>query len=66
MNSSNDKLKGSVNTAVGSLKEDAGWAVGNNNLEAEGLIQKSKGQFQKLAGSLKDVFKKGKDLLGVK
>lgn len=66
MNSRSEKLKGSVNTAVGSLKEGAGKAAGNKNLEAEGSIQKTKGQSQKLAGSLKDVLKKGKDILGVK
>ena len=66
MNSSNDKLKGSVNTAVGSLKEGAGRASGNQELEAKGSIQKTKGQAQKLSGAVKDTIKKGKDLLGIK
>jgi uncharacterized protein YjbJ (UPF0337 family) len=66
MNSNNDKLKGSVNSTVGSVKEAAGKATGNQRMEAEGSAQKTKGQFQKLAGSVKDVVKKGKDLLGMK
>jgi uncharacterized protein YjbJ (UPF0337 family) len=59
MNSNNDKLKGSVNSAVGNLKEGAGKATGNNNLRAEGMIQKTKGHAQKLSGAVKDSFKKG-------
>ena len=66
MNSNNDKLKGSVNSAVGSFKQGAGRATGNNDLEAEGSIQKTKGQTQKLSGAVKDAIKKGKDLLGIK
>jgi uncharacterized protein YjbJ (UPF0337 family) len=66
MSSNNDKLKGSVNTAVGGLKEGAGRATGNNDLEAEGSIQKTKGEAQKLSGAVKDTIKKGLDLLGIK
>ena len=66
MNSSKDKLKGSINTAVGSLKEGAGRATGNNELEAKGSIQKTKGQVQKLSGAVKDTINKGKNLLGIK
>jgi len=66
MNSNNDKLKGSVNSTVGSIKEAAGKAAGNQRLEAEGSMQKTKGQVQKIAGSVKDVVKEGKNLLGVK
>jgi uncharacterized protein YjbJ (UPF0337 family) len=66
MNSNNDKFKGSVNTAVGSLKEGAGRATGDNDLEAEGSIQKTKGQVQKLSGAVKDTIKKGADIVGIK
>jgi uncharacterized protein YjbJ (UPF0337 family) len=65
MNSSKDKLKGSINTAVGSLKEGAGRATGNSELEAKGSIQKTKGQAQKLSGAVKDAINKGKALLGI-
>jgi uncharacterized protein YjbJ (UPF0337 family) len=66
MSSSKDKLKGSVNSAVGSLKEGAGRVTGNRDLEAEGSIQKTKGRAQKLRGAVKDTLKKGKTLLGIK
>ncbi len=66
MNANNDKLKGSVNSAVGSLKEGAGRAMGDKDLEAEGSMQKTKGQVQKLTGAVKDTLQKGKNLLGIK
>ena len=66
MDSNNDNLNGSVNSAVGSVKEAAGKTAGNPRLESEGFLQKVKGNAQKLAGSAKDVVKKGKTLLGVK
>jgi uncharacterized protein YjbJ (UPF0337 family) len=66
MNPNQDKLKGSVNSAVGSLKEGAGRAMDDDDLEAEGYAQKIKGNAQKLSGAVQDAFKKGKDLLGIK
>ena len=66
MISINDKVKGAFNSSVGSLKEGAGRAAGNQNLEAEGSMQKTKGQAQKLSGAIKDTIQKGKDLLGIK
>jgi uncharacterized protein YjbJ (UPF0337 family) len=66
MNSKNDNLKGSINSTVGSAKEAAGRTTGNQRLEDEGTLQKTKGNAQKLAGSVKDVVKNGKKLLGVK
>lgn len=63
MNSNNDKLKGLVNDAVGSLKEGVGKASGNEDMELEGSIQKTKGQVQKLSGAVKDTINKGMDLL---
>jgi uncharacterized protein YjbJ (UPF0337 family) len=62
----NDKLKGSVNSAVGSLKEGAGRAMDDKQMQAEGYAQKKKGQAQKLSGAVQDVFQKGKDILGIK
>jgi uncharacterized protein YjbJ (UPF0337 family) len=64
MNSNNDKIKGKFNTAVGSVKESAGRAVGNRNLEAEGNIQKTKGQAQSLSGAIKDTVKKAQNFFG--
>jgi uncharacterized protein YjbJ (UPF0337 family) len=66
MNPNNDKLNGSVNSSVGSLKEGVGRATGNQDLEAEGSIQKTKGHAQKLSGAIKDTLKKSMDLLGIK
>ncbi len=66
MNYNSDNLKGSVNSSVGSLKEGVGKATGNQDLEAEGSVQKTKGKAQKLSGAIKDTIKKGKDLLGIK
>ena len=66
MNTNNDNLKGSINSAVGTAKEAAGKATGNRRLEDEGTLQKTKGHVQKLAGAVKDAVKKGKDLFGIK
>jgi uncharacterized protein YjbJ (UPF0337 family) len=66
MNPNNDKLKGTVNSSVGSVKEGVGRATGNRDLEAEGSIQKTKGRAQKLSGAVQETLKKGKDLLGIK
>jgi uncharacterized protein YjbJ (UPF0337 family) len=66
MNSNNDKLHGSANRTVGSLKERTGRLTGNKDLEAEGSAQKIKGRVQKLSGAIKDTLQKGKDLLGIK
>ena len=66
MSSNNDQLKGSINSTVGSVKEASGRAVGDRRLENEGSMQKTKGHVQKLAGAVKNVVQKSKDLLGVK
>ena len=61
-----DKMKGTVNAAVGTFKQAVGKAVGDQNLEAEGGLQKKQGQAQKLSASAKDMVKKTKTLLGIK
>jgi uncharacterized protein YjbJ (UPF0337 family) len=66
MSVNNDKLKGTANTSIGSLKEGAGKATGNKNLEAEGVVQKTKGQAQQLSGSIRDTVKKAQALLRTK
>jgi len=58
MNSISDKLKGAANQVVGSVKEAAGHAVGNPNLEVEGAAQKLKGKTQEAVGEAKDAVKK--------
>jgi uncharacterized protein YjbJ (UPF0337 family) len=65
MSLNNDKIKGKFNSSVGSVKEKAGQATGNRNLEAEGNIQKTKGQAQSLSGAVKDTIKKARNLFGL-
>jgi uncharacterized protein YjbJ (UPF0337 family) len=63
---SNNKVAGTINTAMGSVKEEAGKFSGNQDMENEGAVQKTKGQAQKFAGAIQDVIKKGQTLLGMK
>jgi uncharacterized protein YjbJ (UPF0337 family) len=54
-----DRMKGKTNQGVGSVKEMAGKATGNEDLEAEGGAQKTKGKVEDTAGRAKD---KAKDI----
>ena len=64
MDSMNDKVKGNTNQAVGKIKEMAGYAVGNKNLESEGSAQKNDGKAQKNIGELKDKAQLGAHQVG--
>lgn len=66
MEPNKEKLKGTFNTVVGSLKENAGKATGDKDLETEGQVQKTQGQAQKLSGAVQDTIQKTKTLLGIK
>ncbi len=66
MEPNNDKVKGTINSFAGSLKERVGRATQNADLENEGTIQKTKGQIQKLSAAVTDAVKQGKALLGIK
>ena len=66
MEHNQDKVEGNINTLTGTLKEGIGRASGDKNMEAEGTIQKTKGQAQKLKASIQDTIEKGKTLLGIK
>jgi uncharacterized protein YjbJ (UPF0337 family) len=57
MSSTTDKIKGAANDAMGNVKESAGRATGNENLQAEGLAQQAKGKTQKAVGDAKDAVK---------
>ena len=48
-----DQVKGRVEEAKGKIKETAGRAVGNPDLEDRGTIQKVGGNLQKNYGDLK-------------
>ena len=59
MNSSaTDKLKGTAHEAVGKVKEEAGRATGNPNLQDKGTAEKVGGKVQKKVGDIKKVFGK--------
>ena len=53
----NDRVKGKTEQGIGSVKEMAGKATGNEDLEAEGSAQKTKGKVQDTAGRAKDKVK---------
>jgi uncharacterized protein YjbJ (UPF0337 family) len=59
MNSSaKDKLKGTAKEALGRVKEGAGRATGNPDLQDEGTAEKLEGKAQKKVGDVKKVFGK--------
>jgi uncharacterized protein YjbJ (UPF0337 family) len=57
MGSTSDKVKGAANQVAGAVKEAAGHAVGNPNLEVEGTVQKRKGETEEAVGKTKDAIK---------
>lgn len=48
-----DQVKGRAEQAKGSIKETAGKAVGNKELEAEGKVDKAAGKTQATYGDVK-------------
>lgn len=48
-----DKLKAAGNKTAGSVKDVAGEATDNPDLQAEGKAQKAKGSAQDVAGTVK-------------
>jgi uncharacterized protein YjbJ (UPF0337 family) len=57
MGSTTDKIKGLANQAGGKVKESAGKAIGNEQMQAEGLAQQAKGKAQQSFGEAKAVVK---------
>ena len=53
-----EHVKGVVDHAKGSIKEAAGKATGDRKLEAEGHIDKAKGEMHKAADDIKDAAKR--------
>jgi uncharacterized protein YjbJ (UPF0337 family) len=49
-----DQIKGAGKDLKGSVKEAAGKATGDRNLEAEGAADRTVGKVQKGVGNLKD------------
>ncbi len=56
-----DQVKGRVEEAKGSVKETAGKAVGNKDLQAEGTVDKAAGKTQATYGDAKEKVKDGID-----
>jgi uncharacterized protein YjbJ (UPF0337 family) len=51
-----DKIEGKVHEAKGALKETAGKATDNPDLETEGAAEKIGGKVQKKIGDIEKVF----------
>jgi len=49
-----DQVKGRYEEAKGKVKEVAGKAVGNKDLEAEGIAQNSSGKVRSESGDLRE------------
>ena len=49
-----DEIKGTAKDMKGSMKEAAGKATGDRDMEAEGATEKTMGKVQKGVGNLKD------------
>ncbi len=56
--SSEDKAKGTVKKAIGTVKEKTGEAIGNPNLRDRGTAEKMEGKVQNKVGDVKKVFEK--------
>jgi uncharacterized protein YjbJ (UPF0337 family) len=54
--STKDKVKGSVNEAVGKVKEATGNAIGNPDLQDRGTVQRVAGKVERKVGDAKKVF----------
>jgi len=50
----NDRIKGAAKEVKGTIKEAAGKVTGNDQLEAEGAIEKTVGKVQRNVGEVKD------------
>ena len=54
--STKDKVKGSVNEAVGKVKEATGNVIGNPDLQDRGTAQRVEGKVERKVGGVKKVF----------
>ena len=61
MGSLTDKIKGVSNQAGGKAKEGLGKAIGNEQMQAEGMAQQVKGKVQKTVGDAKSTIKDAAD-----
>jgi uncharacterized protein YjbJ (UPF0337 family) len=56
--SAKDQIEGTIHEAKGKVKETAGHAVGNPDLELEGKTENLGGKVQKKVGQVEQVFEK--------
>ena len=61
MGSTTDTIKGLANEAAGNLKQGVGKVVGNDKLQAEGLMQEAKGEAQQAVADVKSDVKSAAD-----
>ncbi len=57
MGSMTDKVKGVANQAGGKIKEGVGKAIGNEQMQVEGMAQQVKGKAQQTVGEAKSAIK---------
>ena len=57
MGSATDKVKGVANQVGGKVKEGVGKAIGNEQMQAEGMAQQVKGKTQQKIGEAKSAIK---------
>jgi uncharacterized protein YjbJ (UPF0337 family) len=58
MGSINDKITGAANQAAGNVKQRLGKAIGDKQMETDGIVQDFKGDAQQAIGKAKDALKK--------
>ena len=56
-----ERMKGKANQGLGTVKEAAGKATGNEQLEGEGAGQKAEGKVEDTVGRAKDKVKEAAD-----
>ena len=56
--STKDQIEGAIHEAKGKVKERAGQAIGNPDLELEGQAENLGGKVQKKVGQVEQVFEK--------
>jgi uncharacterized protein YjbJ (UPF0337 family) len=56
--STNDRIEGKMHEVKGKVKEMAGQAVGNPDLESEGQVENLAGKIQHKVGQIEEVFEK--------
>jgi uncharacterized protein YjbJ (UPF0337 family) len=66
MGSMTDKIKGAANQAGGKIKEGVGKAIGNEQMQVEGVAQQVKGKVQQKVGEAKESIKDAADKLADK